>query len=201
MNKKLMEFVKREESLKALNFDDAQKYIFVRTLVLANPVIGKITSIRGLESISEELDHIKENDSRYEEDKLFCLTLAIRNVLALQLIDESCGELLRYNKDHDILNYEDSWHEGHQLVDENTLITVVNSSAYLSDGKCISLEFNLDDFLLSIATRNYTPYSVVKYLDIKYEDFKLKEKNVINRVLEHEQLLSCDIKKLLYILD
>ena len=201
MNKKLMEFVKREESLKELNFDDAQKYIFVRTLVLANPVIGKITSIRGLESISEELDHIKEGESRYEEDKLFCLTLAIRNVLALQLINESCSELLRYDKDHDILNYEDSCHKEHQLIDENTLITIVNSSAYLPDGKCISLEFNLDDFLLSIATRNYTPYSVVKYMDKKYEDFKLKEKNVINRVLEHEQLLSCDIKKLLYILD
>ena len=62
MNKKLMEFVKREESLKELNFDNAQKYIFVRTLVLANPVIGKITSIRGLESISEELDYIKEDE-------------------------------------------------------------------------------------------------------------------------------------------
>lgn len=107
---------------------------------------------------------------------------------------------MRYDKDHDILHYEDSYHHGHQLIDKNTLITIVNSSAYLSDGKCISLEFNLDDFLLSIATRNYTPYSVVKYMDKKYEDFKLKEKNVINRVLEHEQLLSCDIKKLLYIL-
>lgn len=199
MNEKILNYIKNESVLKDRKIDEKEKYMLVKTLILANPVIGKITNISGINMIANKLEYYSDNDlADYMKHRYYYLTLIIRELLASEIIGEACSELLSHEKHHNILNYEDDFRVVHKFINDYTINTIIETS-WLENGEVRSMEFNLDEFLTSMATKSYRPYNVIEFIDKNLKP-TISEEDMINRVLKHPIFIDHDIDKLLYII-
>ena len=198
-NEKILNYIKTESPIKDVNASEKEKYMLVKTLILANPVIGKITSMSGINMIANKLDGYSENDlNDYMENRYKYLNTIIRELLASEIIRGACKDLLYYDEYHKIKHYLDNSQITHQVVDEYTINTVVETK-WLDGTEIKSIRFNLDEFLKAIAMEHYGSYLVVKFIEGKLKS-TIPEDEIINDILKYPIFIDHDIDKLLYII-
>ena len=199
LNEKILNYIKTESSIKDINANEKDKYMLVKTLILANPVIGKITSMSGINMIANKLDGYSENDlNDYMENRYKYLNTIIRELLASEIIRGACKDLLYYDEYHKIKHCLDNSQITHQVVDDYTINTVVETK-WLKGTEIKSIRFNLDEFLKAIAMEYYRSYMVVEFIEGKLKS-TIPEDEIIDEVLKYPIFLNNDIDKLNYII-
>ena len=62
LNEKILNYIRTESPIKDMDASETEKYMLLKTLILANPVIGKITNMSGINTIVNKLEHYSDND-------------------------------------------------------------------------------------------------------------------------------------------
>ena len=198
-NEKILNYIKNESPIKDINASETEKYMLVKTLILANPVIGKITSMSGINTIVNKLERYSDNDlNDYMKNRYRYLNIIIREMLASEIIGESCRELLYHDIDHPIEYYEDDFRITRKIIDDYNINTIVETT-WSEDDEVESMQFNLDMFLRTIAMKNYRPYKVIDFIEDELNP-TMSEDEIIDEVLKYPIFLNNDIDKLNYII-
>ena len=199
LNEKILNYIRTESPIKNMNASETEKYMLIRTLILANPVIGKITNMSGIYTIANKLERYSDNDlNDYMKNRYKYINIIIREMLASEIIGDVYRELLYHDIDHPIEYFEDDFRIEHKVIDDYNIKTIVETK-WLEDDEFNSLDFNLDMFLRSIAMRNYRPYMVLDFIEDKLNP-TMTEDEIIDEVLKYPIFLNNDIDKLNYII-
>lgn len=202
LNKNILNYIKTESPIKDINASETEKYMLVKTLILANPVIGKITNMSGINAIVNKLERYSNNDlTDYMKNRYKYINIVIRELLATEITNDVCKELLYHNIDPIFFDCADDFRITditHKIMDDYNMNTIVETSFLLND-KIKSIEFNLDKFLVAIAMKTYRPYIVMEFVEDKMF-LIMTEDEIINRILKYPIFLNNDIDKLNYII-
>ncbi len=116
---------------------EKEKYMLVKTLILANPVIGKITNMSGINTIVNKLEHYSDNDlTDYMKNRYKYINIVIRELLATEITNDVCKELLYHNIDPIFFDYADDFRITditHKIIDNYNMNTIVETSFLLND--------------------------------------------------------------------
>ena len=202
LNEKILNYIKTESPIKDMNASEAEKYMLVKTLILANPVIGKITNMSGINTIVNKLERYSNDDlTDYMKNRYKYINTIIRELLATEITNDVCKELLYHNIDPIFFDYADDFRITditHKIIDDYSMNTIVETS-WDQNGKTKSLRFNLDEFLVAIGMKTYRPYTVIEFAEAKMF-LIMTEDEIINRILKYPIFLNNDIDKLNYII-
>lgn len=199
LNEKILNYIKTESPIKDMDASEVEKYMLVKTLILANPIIGKITNMSGIYTIANKLEHYSDNDlTDYMKNRYKYINIIIREMLASEIIGDVCRELLYHDIDHPIEYFEDDFRITHKIIDDYNIKTIVETK-WFEDVEFNSIEFNLDMFLRSIAMKNYRPYKVIDFIEDELNP-TMSEDEIIDEVLKYPIFLNNDIDKLNYII-
>lgn len=199
LNEKILNYIRTESPIRDMNASETEKYMLTKTLILANPVIGKITNMSGINTIANKLERYSDNDlTDYMKNRYKYINIIIREILASEIIGDVCRELLYHNIDHPIEYFEDDFRITHKVIDDYNMKTIVETK-WLEDDEFNSLDFSLDMFLRSIAMRNYRPYIVIDFVEDELNP-NMTENEIIDEVLKYPIFLNNDIDKLNYII-
>jgi hypothetical protein len=201
LNEKILNYIKIENPIKDVKASEVEKYMLVKTLILANPVIGKITNMSGINAIVNKLERYSNNDlTDYMKNRYKYINIVIREILATEITNDVCKELLYNNIDPIFFDYADDFRITditHKIIDDYNMNTIVETS-WDQNGKTKSLKFNLDTFLVAIGMKTYRPYTVIDFVEDKIF-LIMTEDEIINRILKYPIFLNKDIDKLNYI--
>lgn len=202
LNEKILNYIRTESPIKDMDASETEKYMLLKTLILANPVIGKITNMSGINTIVNKLEHYSDNDlNDYMKNRYKYINIVIRELLATEITNDVCKELLYHNIDPIFFDCADDFRITditHKIIDDYNMNTIVETS-WDQNGKTKSLKFNLDEFLITIAMKTYRPYMVIDFAEDKM--FLITtEDEIINRILKYPIFLNKDIDKLNYII-
>ena len=199
LNEKILNYIKTESPIKDMDASEVEKYMLVKALILANPIIGKITNMSRIYTIANKLEHYSDNDlTDYMKNRYKYINIIIREMLASEIIGDVCRKLLYHDIDHPIEYFEDDFRITHKIIDDYNIKTIVETK-WFEDDEFNSIEFNLDMFLRSIAMRNYRPYMVIDFVEDELNP-NMTEDEIINRILKYPIFLNNDIDKLNYII-
>lgn len=202
LNEKILNYIRTESPIKNINASETEKYMLTKTLILANPVIGKITSMLGINTIANKLERYSDEDlTDYMKNRYKYLNIIIRELLATEITNDICKELLYHNIDPVFFDCADDFRITditHKIIDDYNMNTLVEKS-WDQNGKTKSLKFNLDKFLMTIAMKTYRPYIVMEFVEDKIF-LIMTEDEIINRILKYPIFLNNDIDKLNYII-
>lgn len=199
LNEKILNYIKTESPIKDMDASEVEKYMLVKTLILANPIIGKITNMSGIYTIANKLEPYSDNDlTDYMKNRYKYINIIIREMLVSEIIGDVCRELLYHDIDHPIEYFEDDFRITHKIIDDYNINTIVETT-WSEDDKVESMQFNLDMFLRSIAMRNYRPYMVIDFVEDELNP-TMSEDEIIDEVLKYPIFLNNDIDKLNYII-
>ena len=202
LNEKILNYIRTESPIKDMDASETEKYMLVKTLILANPVIGKITNMSGINTIVNKLEHYSDNDlNDYMKNRYKYINIVIRELLATEITNDVCKELLYHNIDPIFFDYADDFRITditHKIIDDYNMNTIIETSFLLND-KIKSIEFNLDKFLIAIAMKTYRSYMVIEFAEDKMF-LIMTEDEIINRILKYPIFLNKDIDKLNYII-
>lgn len=202
LNKNILNYIRTESPIKDMDVSEVEKYMLVKTLILANPVIGKITNMSGINAIVNKLERYSNNDlTDYMKNRYKYINIVIRELLATEITNDVCKELLYHNIDPIFFDCADDFRITditHKIMDDYNMNTLVETS-WDQNGKTKSLKFNLDKFLVTIAIKTYRPYIVMEFVEDKMF-LIMTEDEIINRILKYPIFLNKDIDKLNYII-
>ena len=199
LNEKILNYIKTESPIKDMDASEVEKYMLVKTLILANPIIGKITNMSGIYTIANKLEDYSDNDlTDYMKNRYKYINIIIREMLASEIIGDVCRELLYHDIDHPIEYFEDDFRITHKIIDDYNINTIVETT-WSEDDEVESMQFNLDMFLRTIAMKNYRPYKVIDFIEDELNP-TMSEDEIIDEVLKYPIFLNNDIDKLNYII-
>lgn len=202
LNEKILNYIRTESPIKDMEASEKEKYMLIKTLILANPVIGKITNMSGINTIVNKLERYSDNDiTDYMKNRYKYINIVIRELLATEITNDVYKELLYHNIDPIFFDYADDFRITditHKIIDDYNMNTIVETS-WLQNGKIKSIKFNLDEFLMTIAMKAYKPYMVIEFVEDKMF-LMMTEDEIINRILKYPIFLNKDIDKLNYII-